>query len=358
MEILNTYNFNQDIRNDILTNQKCCLFNYSILKIINNNINIFIPEKGYSNNLKTSISFCARNDNKINLLGVKKWENEFKDIHVEKGTWVLIGGYVVNNAGHVLGDEVYAAWQALSVFNLEKNNCNIITDNNGPHIKQYNCLTKNNIYHVSHFKNKKVSFENLIIGMSRNGYAMVHNLNKRASYLPPFIETFEAFRQHTYKILDINENSDSFKNHKRNILILNKGKNSLHKCFLYEIDKIQETLKKRYQSHNVKKINWIGMNMREQVKEMAIADIIISLPGSDLMNCIFLNPKSYIICINRFNNKLEIRGSNEISIWFKYTHKCIEISNVNKIIEKNILYSKVDINILLKIIDKIILKIN
>ena len=40
------------------------------------------------------------------------------------------------------------------------------------------------------------------------------------------------------------------------------------------------------------KKNWNGMNISNQVKEMAMADIVISLPGSDLMNCIFLYPLS------------------------------------------------------------------
>ena len=71
------------------------------------------------------------------------------------------------------------------------------------------------------------------------------------------------------------------------------------------------------------------MNIGDQIKEMAMADIVISIPGSDLMNCIFLNPKGYIICPNRFYNNGHKEGSNEIDIWFQFTHNCIEISDVN-----------------------------
>ena len=227
-------------------------------------------------------------------------------------------------------------------------------------------MTINKLYNFEDFQNKEVLFERLVVGMARNGYALGHNnpingtrsLNNRASYLPPFNETFESFRKHSYKIFDIDEMSYYVQNFKRSILFLDKDeKVSEHKCKLYEIDKIIKLIQKKHINFNVKKINWNGMNIGDQIDEMAMTDIVISLPGSDLMNCIFLNPKGYIISPNRFYSNGRKEGSNEIDVWFQFTHNCIEISDVMLIETGGQLYSKInDIDLLLKHIDKIIIK--
>ena len=357
--------FTSDIRIDNLTNQKCCLFNNAILKIMNKqNISLFVPSNKFHNKLPDKISCNSSSANSIQLKRIKEWEKMRKKIPVKKGVWVLISDYVKSNAGHVLGDEVYAIWQSLCVFGLQEHDFNIITNNHFIHKQQYQCLTRKKIYSFEEFKNKEVSFEHLVVGMGRNGYALGHNnpingnrsLNNRASYLPPFNETFEAFRKHSYKIFDIDERSNSFQNCKRSILFLDKDeKVAAYKCKLYEIDKIIKLIQKKHINYNVKKINWNGMNISNQVKEMAMADIVISLPGSDLMNCIFLNPKGSIICPNRCYRNGHKEGSNEIAIWFQFTHNCIEISDVMLVKTDTQLYSKInDIDILLKHIDNIL----
>ena len=76
------------------------------------------------------------------------------------------------------------------------------------------------------------------------------------------------------------------------------------------------------------------------------------------MNCIFLNPESYIICPNRYfisYNKLKKEGSNEISIWFNKTHKYIEISNVSYKIINNIAYTNINSNTILNEINKFLI---
>ena len=82
--------------------------------------------------------------------------------------------------------------------------------------------------------------------------------------------------------------------------------------------------------------------MSDQVKEMVMADIVIPLPGSDLMNCIFLDTKSTIIVPHRFDNYNNQEGSNEIDIWFQFTHKIINIKDVSIIRENGRLYTKIN----------------
>ncbi len=346
-----------DIKIDNLTKEKCALIKYGITEVVTDKkVIISIPKGSISEPLPMNLSLGAQIDNKVLLCEKNKLENE---IVIIKGVWIFIDKYVDSNAGHVLGDEVFAIWQALTCFELEnQKDINIVTTNEGPHIQQYECLT-NKVYSfkkikkkLKKLKNKDVCFEKLIVGMSRNGYAQGHQLSEhrsldaRASYLPPFINVVTSFQKHCYKQFNI----DTSLNHKRSIIILDKDDiNSEHKCKLYDIDLLLELIKKNHSSFSVKKINWSSMKMSDQVKEMVMADIVISLPGSDLMNCIFLDTKSTIIVPHRFDNYNNQECSNEIDIWFQFTHKIINIKDVSIIRENGRLYSKINnIDMLLK----------
>jgi len=353
--------FSAEIKIDNLTNEKCCHFKNSILNIDNKNFNLLVPNN-YFSNLPKQIYLKSSPEEPLILKKIENYEENTKNITCLNGIWVIISKYVSTNAGHVLGDEVFAIWQALSVFNLQNKDINIITNNYDIHIQQYKCLTKNKLFSFEEFKNKYFKFENLIVGMSRNGYALGFTnlkndsrlLKNRASYLPDFTNTVNKFREHTFKIFDIN--NTNINNKIKTILILDKDeKVADHKCKLYEINNIINFLKEKYNNYNIKKICWNGMSIKDQVNEIAFADIIISLPGSDLMNCIFLNPKSYIICPNRFYKNGKKENSNEIDIWFRHTHKCLEITDVTIVYKDNKLYSKInDLNMLFRIIDNII----
>jgi hypothetical protein len=358
--------FSSNIRNDELTNEKCCLFNNCILQNNDRNgIQLLVPDDK-SHELPKQLSLRSCEDNAISIRGTDNWQNKQKSIENKKGIWVLIGEYENSNAGHVLGDEVFAVWQSLCVFDLQDCEINIITNNQSRHQQQYKCLTNNRIHSFEDFKNKQTSFEILIAGMCRNGYALGHQLIKqqrcgiscRATYLCPFKETFERFRQHTYNTFGINESSDEFKGQKRSILLLDKDINaSIHKCKIFEIDKMMEVIQNQHTTHNVKKINWNGMRIEDQVAEMSLVDVVITLPGSDMMNCIFLHPKSLIICPHGFYNGRK-SGSNEIGGWFQYTHNSIQITDVTYVNTDNISYSDiVDKNALFEHIDKALYKI-
>jgi hypothetical protein len=49
---------------------------------------------------------------------------------------------------------------------------------------------------------------------------------------------------------------------------------------------------------------------------MQHTDIALTLPGSDMMNCIFMPTKSAIISASRCNGGADCEGSNEINLWF------------------------------------------
>lgn len=341
------------IKTDKLTNDNCCLFVNSFADFKDNkSININVQPCGLADLTKLQISTTARSNYNVSVNEIDDWENTIKDIPYKKGLWVIIDCYVPENGGHVLGDEVFAVWQSLCVFGLQNENFNIITSNDYKHKQLYKCITKNKLFSRNDFK-QKILFEKLIVGASRNGYALGHqlqcgrNLSCRATYLPPFEEVFESFRKRSYKIFDIDEKL--LQNKKRSIVILSKHlSTSEHKSALYDVDKLITLISEQHKTHEVKKVNWEGMDIGDQIKEMSMADLVISLPGSDLMNCILLNPNSAIISPIRYvydsvgNDTYYRDNGNEIGIWFRYTHKCIKIEDVSMVKEGNVLYTKIN----------------
>ncbi len=312
------------IKTDKLTNVNCCLFVNSFVDFKDNkSLNINVQPCDVTDLTKLRISTNADSNFNVSVNERNDWENSIKDIPYKKGLWVIIDSYVPENGGHVLGDEVFAVWQSLCVFGLQNENFNIITSNDYKHKQLYKCIT-GNLFSRNDFK-QKILFEKLIVGTSRNGYALCHNpyrkLSSRASYLPPFEEVFESFRKHSYKIFDIDEQLSQ--NKKRSIVILSKHlPTSDHKSALHDVDKLITLISDQHKTHEVKKVNWKGMDICDQIKEMCMTDLVISLPGSDLMNCIFLNPNSAIICPNRY-----VYDSVENKTYYKDTGN--EINNVD-----------------------------
>lgn len=362
--------FSADIRTDPATNQKCCLFKHSILKFVDENIiavagpsgdHLHTPVNGVSiaSASSTSLTHCKAS---VDVFGLDAtdWSRNRAEVENIPGVWVLIGSYVPGNAGHVLGDEVWAVWQALCVFGLQDRAVNVITDNGFRHQQQYRALTKNPIHSFEEFRGKKVSFENLIVGMGRNGYALAHyrehpsgpiqgmlptsgsHLAARAAYLPPFCETFDAFRRHAYRIWGIDESSSDFRRGKRHVLVLDKDPTaSEHPCRLWDAVGITKEIRQICPDHHVELVNWNGMSIGEQIRKMSKADAVVSLPGSDLMNCVFMHPRGRIICPARFVGTCK-EGSAEIGIWFQHTHQCIEIRDVSRITQDGCLFSKLN----------------
>lgn len=101
-----------------------------------------------------------------------------------------------------------------------------------------------------------------------------------------------------------------------NILLKHVEKGNSN-CKIGNIDEIQAFLAKEYPDVMVITTSWMGMPIVQQIETMQQSDIVISHPGSDIMNALFLKDKSTIFIPCR---KLPIWGidiSNEVRIWFK-----------------------------------------
>jgi hypothetical protein len=340
---------------DSRTGENCCLFHDCILEM---NTLTDITVYTHRDFGKLNVSLASNPDGiKIN---VRPTHDSRERPHVKRlqGLWVLIGDYEKTNAGHVLGDEAFAVWQSLSALGLENEEINIITSNDGIHQQQYECLTHNKIHCVTDFYTTPVSVEKLVVGMGRSGFALGHSngrgpraLTNRASFLTPFKQTFEAFRRHAYKIFNVPDDDSS----RKSILLLDKdASTAAHNCKLHRIHDVRQLLARKFESYDVRIMNWKGMKIEDQVKACAKARIVVTLPGSDMMNCIFVKPDCHIVYPLRFNSvdkKGSKHGSNEVDIWFQHTHNCVPMSNVSAVKEGKQLFSKInDMSELCKII--------
>jgi hypothetical protein len=88
-----------------------------------------------------------------------------------------------------------------------------------------------------------------------------------------------------------NSSSVRLHSHRRlpNILLMQKDlSHASHKCFISNMDDIVSALRKEYPLLNVNVISWSGKTVMEQIAIMQDTDITISIPGTDLLNVLFM----------------------------------------------------------------------
>ena len=123
--------------------------------------------------------------------------------------------------------------------------------------------------------------ERFIVGWSDLGYA------QGASHFSRFTN-LKQFRAFAISTLGLNSMEMAVP-HKPTILMLKKDVNhALKKLVITNADEVLKFLRNTYPGANIQTASWAGMSTRDQVKTVMQADIVISLPGSDMMNLLFL----------------------------------------------------------------------
>ena len=85
----------------------------------------------------------------------------------------------------------------------------------------------------------------------------------------------------------------------------------MNKNSIINLKELVEFLKTGYPNLDVQVVSWHGMSLQNQIKTVANSNIFISLPGSDLMNALFLRPHSTILTPCRKVQVVET--SNEVT---------------------------------------------
>lgn len=240
--------------------------------------------------------------------------------HVDKLS-ILVGSYVSHNAGHVLGDEVWSAWQMMLAHDCVVDDPIVVSDHQGRHVQQWLPLTANVVVENEWLGTQSsivVRFSRLLCGVY--GFSYVNSRGKRHSGLPPLAEAFARFQERAVAKLSI-----PLRNPKPTVVFLKKEvSRSEHKHHLANLNEVVQRTAQMHPDWNVVVVNWSHTPLATQIQIMQSCDVVVSPPGSDLMNVAYMPLKSQIVLIPR----LIIMGaiaqwetSNEIDIWFQHTHK-------------------------------------
>lgn len=292
-----------------------CLFE-NVIVLFDNNIQLYTNDNPHN-------PLMFNSNNKIIYLNNN--EDDVFDYIIQDCS-VIVSTYVSNNAGHVLGDEVYPVFHALNLLklNLEESKLNIITDNYYKFTYQFNLLNINSIIQIKNLFRKKIKFKKLILGIEGLGYS--------SKFHPKYSLNFRYNINKIQEYCAIKYNYDT--NIKKNkIIFIDKDINtSEHKSVLFNTDELVNYTKAKLDNkYEVIKVSWKNLNLISQLTLMNSTAIVVSLPGSDLMNCLFLSCNKTIIYFPRLVNNIEknnieksnIEKSNEVRIWFHKTHNCI-----------------------------------
>lgn len=243
-----------------------------------------------------------------------------------KGIWVLCLSKGSSNAGHLLGDDIFAIFQAIHSFGYLsriKDVHVICFDNTLKHIDLYKSIIDLDRVHTLDeiIKYGIPQFEILIAGLRKNGYSYGHQdsygkrgLEYRSSYLGNFRGTMRYFRETG---LIVNNIIDSENIHKTILFVEKDLTCSDNKCIWINMDENIKFIFDKFPNYSINKTKWTDMKLEDQIKTINNTSIFISLPGSDVMNCAFLHERGKIICPRRpiiTKGNLNVEGSNELDI--------------------------------------------
>ena len=208
----------------------------------------------------------------------------------------------IKNVGHTIGDYVFAVFNGLLNWNLTQFRVKIYT-NNLDKVFPFGLLTTEKI------EIRPVGprcFNYFLAGWQNMGYAA-------ADYQTNVGARLRQFRNHAYKTLGVPMPSTP----PRYLLLVQKTlSQSRHKSIIDNYDGVYNALKKRFY---VKRVEWAKMTLDAQLELIADAHTIITLPGSDAMNAIFMpDGGTLVMPCRRVAGMWE--GSNEYRLWFRKIH--------------------------------------
>lgn len=266
----------------------------------------------------------AKDSPDANLVTVqyrKLSSTEMDKYEYRKGLFIYKEPYHLQNIGHVLGDDIFAICSSIfdrGLHNLSASDIWMILPSDFEKeitrrsiiIQHYRLVSSNPIlFSRSQVKNThRVVYENLLTGWDGYGYSMGHTHGNF-----PTTEKVEAFRRRAFSLFDVKERETQGR---CNVLFLEKNiEIAHHKYSISNIDELLAALRAAT-TCTIEKVSWYGMSLRDQIAKMHDKNIVVSLPGSDLMNCIFQPTHSGMIVPDKCNEGGICTGSNEVGLWF------------------------------------------
>lgn len=221
--------------------------------------------------------------------------------------------YYIDAVGHVLGDDIFTMFSLMYDFNihmLPPDNTTVILprkvrDNvqgRAIILEHYNLITTRPIVYVD--GGSSDVYEYMLVGWEGYGYSF-------GSRIPPTDNKVGEFRRRAmtlYHLKEIPQYTCSV------LLIIKDMASADHKYGFSNADELVNGV--RNKTHcSIERVTWLGMTLASQVALIHDKTIVVSLPGTDIMNCLFQPPRSGMIIPDQCNER-GCSGSNEVRLLF------------------------------------------
>lgn len=206
------------------------------------------------------------------------------------------------NIGHVLGDEVWPLFQMLYTFEMERREFQIIL--HGSTQAPTDLLRDISSHPLLLSGETRRCFHSLLVGANDLSYSLG----------TPNPRTLRTFRHFLATRVGLSLKIFQPDRLLPNILVMIKNMSvASHKSGIKNTDTVLAHLRAAFPKLQISTASWSGVPLREQISIMGNTDIVFSLPGSDLMNALFLPRKAIILSLCR--KVVNVENSNEIRIW-------------------------------------------
>lgn len=256
-------------------------------------------------------------------------------------TTVVVWRYEPESWANVLGDEVWPAFQALTLWGQNVSTARILNDKRTPQLDQFGLVTDGRIQTHQELQESLgpvVCFDTLVVGVAKLGYSMgntcTHHrdmkvaLECREDYLPEFRASMGTFRAHAMRKQGLSERKPL---HQLSILLMDNFTDytsSLTLVFSIEnYPELVHELESRFPAAKVLHCNWNALTPRQQVQIMSSADIVVSVSSLTLVSAVWLPPYGEIIspCLYSPNTV-----NPPILNWFQYSHYVQPVCNTDE----------------------------
>lgn len=231
------------------------------------------------------------------------------------GEYATVGErYTDDNCGHVLGDEV---WPVFGLNLIFRSAHSVVSDG----MQNIYIRRVRNMACDSYFTQLWTNFEPVPLTSTRCfryvfvGFTGLRYVDSDQYYSESianpkpinFEERMRMFVQMFHRSIPVSKSS------KKRIIVMEKRRGA-HNAKIGNIEEVVQTLQNTYSDHVISKVCWEDYSTYQQIRLVSETRLFISLPGSDVMNTIFMQPGTRIVLFCRRVEGIE-QGSHEKRLW-------------------------------------------
>jgi len=238
-----------------------------------------------------------------------------------------------DNFGHVLGDEIWPIFQGMEFFQRRRGIILLWPGFPRRHarhtLKMYDLLPNLKLREMyveeGHSGWEDMCVEELMIGWGKLGYEVASmedycegkadQFKKSAVEFRP--KCFGSFRKMMLQFRDYSYSRYGLKSKRADaITFINKNESSaLHQYVWGNLADVVSLARSEFSKFRVRVVSWSNMPLQEQVRTVYESKVLISLPGSDVMNAVWLQDDTALIIVCR--SEIDPHGE-DYRIWFRY----------------------------------------